>query len=124
VPLQLTYPEVLEMTSIEREVLLICPGIFVNHGRWKGLSMNELLKKAGMEEGVTHVSFSGAARRFEKTERFPIADVLSEKVFLAYGVNGEILPEQHGFPLRLVAEDYYGTIWVKYVHSVKLERIK
>jgi sulfoxide reductase catalytic subunit YedY len=33
-------------------------------------------------------------------------------------VNGETLPRKHGFPLRLVYEDAYGSEWVKYVKEV------
>ena len=50
-------------------------------------------------------------------------DVLSNKVFLAYAVNGEALPQKHGFPLRVVAEDYFGDFWVKFVYSMKVEKI-
>ncbi len=50
-------------------------------------------------------------------------DVLSEKVFLAYRVNGEQLPKKHGFPLRTVAEGYYGYDWVKHVYRVSVNKI-
>jgi sulfoxide reductase catalytic subunit YedY len=67
---------------------------------------------------VTHVSFSGPEGRYEKTERFPIEDIRSEKVFLAYKVNDNVLPKKHGFPVRVVAEGYYGGNWVKYAYKV------
>jgi len=34
-------------------------------------------------------------------------------------VNGRDLPEKHGFPLRAVAEDHMGSVWVKYVQRVE-----
>ena len=37
-PLELTCTQLLELPAIGRNVLLICPGIFTNHGRWKGIS--------------------------------------------------------------------------------------
>ena len=58
-----------------------------------------------------------------KVERFPIDAVLSNQVFLAYAVNGKTLPQKHGFPLRVVAEGYYGSDWVKYVYQMKVERL-
>ena len=121
-PFKLTYTQILTLPSIERKVLLICPGVFTNHGRWKGISMEKLLANAKVEKGATHVIFSGPEGDDEKQERFPLADVLSNKVFLAYGVNGETLPKKHGFPLRVVAEDYYGSDWVKYVSSVEVDK--
>ncbi len=58
-PLRLTYKDVTSLPSIEREVLQICPGFFANHGRWKGISIGQLLKKAEVKEGVTHVTLKG-----------------------------------------------------------------
>jgi len=122
-PLRLSYSEIIALPSIEREVLLICPGFFANHGRWKGVSMQQLLEKAKMEKGATHVTFTGPKGGDEKVERFPIEEVLSNQVFLAYGVNGEALPQKHGFPLRIVAEGYYGDDWVKYVYQMNVEKL-
>jgi DMSO/TMAO reductase YedYZ molybdopterin-dependent catalytic subunit len=117
-PLKLTYSQIAQMPSIERNVLLICPGFFAYHARWKGISVAKLLETAQMGTGVTQVAFSGPQGTYEKTERFPIEDIRSDKVFLAYNVNDKALPEKHGFPLRVVAEDYYGGEWVKYVYKI------
>ena len=122
-PLKLTYPQIKALPSIERNVILICPGIFVNHGQWKGVSINELFKMAQEEKGVTHVTFRGPEGDYEKVERYPMEEILSNQVFLAYQVNGQFLPEKHGYPLRLVAEEHYGYEWVKYVYTVTAEKI-
>jgi DMSO/TMAO reductase YedYZ molybdopterin-dependent catalytic subunit len=119
-PLQLSYEEIQILPAIERDVLLICPGFFANHGRWKGISMPALLKRARVENDITHVRFSGPEGPYEKVEQFPINEVLSHKVFLSYRVNGQRLPVKNGFPLRLVAEAYYGYTWIKYVSEVKV----
>jgi DMSO/TMAO reductase YedYZ molybdopterin-dependent catalytic subunit len=121
-PLTLTDKEIHALPSIERNVLLICPGFFANHGRWKGFSLGRLLEKAGCEKGATKVAVSGPKiGSYEKVDEFPLEDVLSNKVFLAYGVNGQVLPKKHGFPLRVVAEGYYGSNWVKYVYKVAVK---
>jgi len=116
--LRLTYNQIVQMPSIERNVLLICPGFFAYHARWRGISVAKLLETAELDSGLTHVAFSGPDGTYEKSERFSIADILSDKVFLAYSVNDSVLPKKHGFPLRVVAEDYYGGDWVKYVYKV------
>jgi sulfoxide reductase catalytic subunit YedY len=120
-PLSLTNEEIRDLPPIERNVLLICPGFFANHGKWKGFSLGGLLEKAKVEKGATLVKVSGPEEfGAEKIEEFPIEDIFTNKVFLAYGVNGQILPKKHGFPLRVVAEDYYGSYWVKYAYKVKV----
>jgi sulfoxide reductase catalytic subunit YedY len=122
VPTRLPYSQILTLPWIERKVILICPGVFVNHGKWKGISLMTVLNLAQMQADTTYINVYGPQGNREKVERFPIADVRSDKVFLAYAVNGEKLPQKHGFPLRIVAEDYYGDDWVKYVY--KIEAIK
>jgi len=117
-PFKLGYAQVTEMPSVKKDVLLICPGFFAYHARWEGVSVAKLLEMAGVSPDATHVSFSGPKEGYEKTERFPIEDIRSGKVFLAYNVNGRELPKKHGFPLRVVAEDYYGGDWVKYVYKI------
>jgi DMSO/TMAO reductase YedYZ molybdopterin-dependent catalytic subunit len=119
--LSVGYKEMLELPTVEKPVLMICPGIFVNHGRWRGVSVANLLKLAKAKKEVSHVSFKGPEGNYEKVMRVPLDDIAAQKVFLAHHVNGESLPRKHGFPLRLVAEGYYGFHWVKYVYKVTAE---
>ena len=120
-PLHLRYSEILALPAIERDVLMICPGIFANHGRWKGISMKVLFQKVKVKNGGTLVTFRGPEGKYEKVEQFHLKDVFSNKVFLAYEVNGKALPQKHGFPLRVVAEGHFGFNWVKYVHKITLD---
>jgi DMSO/TMAO reductase YedYZ molybdopterin-dependent catalytic subunit len=124
VPHNLDYSQILALPTIERNVLLICPGVFSNHGKWKGISLMTVLNPAQMKADTTHIMVSGPQGPYEKLERFPIADIRSNKVFLAYAVNGEKLPQKHGFPLRIVAEDYYGSDWVKYVYKIEALKVE
>jgi DMSO/TMAO reductase YedYZ molybdopterin-dependent catalytic subunit len=120
-PLALSYPDILALPSVEKKVLLICPGWFANVGVWKGIKMDTILEQAGIDPGVTHVVFSGPDIGYEQGKRFPIEALRDRKVFAAYAVNGAPLPKKHGFPLRIVAEGYYGDDWVKYVNRMTLK---
>ena len=116
--LSLNYSELTALPAFEKTVLLICPGFFVNNGAWKGVSVRELLTLAEVSKEVNYITFRGPEGNYEKIFRVPLNDVLTDKVFLAYQVNGAVLPRKHGFPLRIVAEGYYGYDWVKYVYRV------
>ena len=120
-PLSLKYSEILDLPSIEKTVLLVCPGVFVNNGTWKGISIRELLKRAQVKDDAAYVTLRGPRGNYEKVERYPLNDAGSDLLFLAYQVNGTALPRKHGFPLRLVAEGRYGSEWVKYVWNVKVD---
>ncbi len=122
--LSLNYSELTALPAVEKTVLLICPGFFVNNGVWKGVSVKELLKRADVGKDVNYITFRGPEGKYEKVFRVPLNDVLTDKVFLAYQVNGQTLPRKHGFPLRVVAEGYYGSDWVKYVYKVIVEVVR
>ena len=118
--LKLSYDDILQLPSIERNVLLICYGYFAHNGLWKGISSASLLKMAGLKPGVTHVKFSGPRGIKKKSATYTLEEVMADKVFLAYHLNGDALPESMGFPLRLVAEDHFGKYWIKYADEVQL----
>ena len=114
-PLSLTYDEILKYPSLIETVLLICPGFFTNNGRWSGVSFRTLLKSVVVHPEAKYLDVKGV---YGKVVRIPLKDIDRKRVFLSYRVNGEILPQKHGFPLRLVYEDAYGYDWVKYVDEI------
>ena len=84
--------------------------------------MKRLLKLLQVKSGATDIVFSSPSGTSPRKETFPLKLVKSNQVFLAYQVNGEILPEKHGFPLRVVAEGAFGSTWTKYVDSFEVVR--
>jgi sulfoxide reductase catalytic subunit YedY len=114
-PLSLSFDEILKYPSITEAVLLICPGFFSNNGRWTGVNLKSLLQEARVKKEAQYVDINGA---HGKGVRIPIKTLEQKKILLAYRVNGEPLPQKHGFPLRLVYEDAYGYDWVKYIDEI------
>ena len=114
-PLSLSYEQILQYPSHTDVVLLICPGFFANNGRWSGVSFRALLKNANVHQEAKYLDVKGA---YGKVVRISLKDIDRKRVFLAFRINGEPLPQKHGFPLRLVYEDAYGYDWVKYVEEI------
>ena len=114
-PLSLSYDEILKYPSSTETVLLICPGFFSNNGRWTGVNLKSLLQEAQIKKEAQYVDINGP---HGKGVRIPLRTINQKRIFLAYRVNGEPLPQKHGFPLRLVYEDAYGYDWVKYVDEI------
>lgn len=118
-PLSLSYQDILNMPSVEKKVLLICPGFFSYVATWKGFPLIQLLRECGLKPGSTKVKAYGPRRgKSAKEEIFTMEEINMEKIFIAYGVNGLTLPERHGFPVRIVAEDRYGDDWIKYLSRI------
>jgi len=113
--LSLTYEELSQMEMIEKKVILICPGFFVDYAEWEGVPLSTIFEKAKVEEGyetITFYALDGYSSRFSREE------VENNLLFLALKVNGETLPKEHGFPVRLVAEDILGGRWVKWISAI------
>ena len=119
-PLSLTLAQVKMTAVVERDVLLVCPGFFSNHGRWRGASLSALLQEAGPAPAADRVRIYGQSPFGDKKEVFSLSEAEADQVFLAYAVNGETLPVKHGYPLRVVAEGHWGAEWVKYVYRVEV----
>jgi DMSO/TMAO reductase YedYZ molybdopterin-dependent catalytic subunit len=119
-PLSLTYKEVTSLPMVERKELLICPGFFSYQALYRGVMLDVLLKKAGLQQGVQKVVIGGPKGGRLKRESFSMAEIKAGRVFLAWLVNGRPLPVKHGYPLRAVAPDRYGDDWVKYVTKVEV----
>ena len=47
-----------------------------------------------------------------------VADATRPEVLLVYAINGQPLPPQHGFPLRVIVPGWYGMAHVKWLRSI------
>jgi sulfane dehydrogenase subunit SoxC len=100
----------------------------VGTAEWSGVSLRDLLAEAGVRQGAVEVLFRGLDRGFEggledgeeqHYERsLPIDDALADEPLLAYEMNGQPLPPQHGAPLRLVVPGWYGMASVKWLDRI------
>lgn len=115
----LTFDELLGSDLVEAWVTLACVsnevgGDLVGNARWLGLPVRELLERAGPLPGADMV-LSTSADGF--TASTPIEALTDDRdALLAVGMNGEPLPVEHGFPVRMVVPGLYGyvsaTKWV------------
>jgi DMSO/TMAO reductase YedYZ molybdopterin-dependent catalytic subunit len=100
----------------------------VSTAEWTGVPLVEILDRAGARQGAREVLFRGAdsgtledhpeVLRFERSLR--LDDARDENVLLAYAMNGEPLPAQHGHPLRLIVPSWYAVASVKWLTEIEL----
>ncbi len=97
----------------------------VGTARWSGTPLRPLLEEAGVPDGTVEVLLTGLDRGIEGGEEqafqraLPLEEALRDEVLLAYEMNGEPLPAQHGFPLRLVVPGWYGMTNVKWIERIE-----
>jgi len=116
-PLTLTYEEILKYKTVTEVALLICPGVFVDNAEWTGIPLKTLLDEAGIKPDASKLTFR-SADGYQTV--LPLDVIKGEGVFLAHTVNGQTLPLEHGYPLRLVVRGNYGSDWSKWVESIKV----
>ncbi|RJP26793.1 MAG: oxidoreductase [Actinobacteria bacterium] len=112
-----TFDELLAMQAEERLVDLPCVEGWTETALWKGTRLIPLLESAGVLEGADNVVFSSPGGY---TTSLTLADIDETDPLLAYGANGEMLPHEQGFPLRLVVPDRLGYKWIKWVTSIEV----
>lgn len=108
------------------------PGAQWAHGAmgnaiWTGVTLKDLLAKANVKTGATHVAFRSLENgmepfpprtRFEKV--LTLDHALDGEVMVAYAMNHEALPVLNGFPVRLVVPGWYSTYWVKMLTEIEV----
>jgi DMSO/TMAO reductase YedYZ molybdopterin-dependent catalytic subunit len=92
----------------------------VSAAEWTGVPLAEVLDRTGIESGAREVLFRGAdggsGERFERS--LSLEDVAESEVLLAYAMNGEPLPVQHGHPLRVIVPGWYAVTAVKWLTEI------
>jgi sulfane dehydrogenase subunit SoxC len=96
----------------------------IGTGAWTGTPLAPILEEAGLEPDAVEVVFRGAdhgvqgeiEQDYERS--LSIADAMRDEVILAYELNGQPLPPQHGFPVRLLVPGWYGMTSVKWLRSI------
>jgi DMSO/TMAO reductase YedYZ molybdopterin-dependent catalytic subunit len=93
---------------------------------WTGTPLAPLLEEAGILPDAVEAVFTGVDRgiqgdvEHDYARSLPLDEAMRDEMLLAYAVNGQPLPPQHGFPLRLVVPGWYGMTHVKWLRSIEL----
>jgi DMSO/TMAO reductase YedYZ molybdopterin-dependent catalytic subunit len=101
----------------------------VSTAEWTGVPLATLLDKAGVKKGAVDVVLEGADTGEPKNDAkpagvlnfvrgLPLEKAAKPEVLLAYKMNGEALPTNHGFPLRAVVGGWYGMASIKWLSRV------
>ncbi len=100
----------------------------VSTAEWTGVPLAEVLDHAGVRPNAREVVFRGADGgtvdgvsdpiRFERS--LTVDQARDADVLLAYGMNGEALPTQHGYPVRLIVPDWYAVASVKWLTEIEI----
>ena len=121
-PHTLTYQELTALPSVERYVTLEC----ISNEVGGDLISNALVARraarghprecARLKPGIVDVAFESEDGY---SESIPVERAMRDEVMVVYEMNGEPLPESHGFPARLIVPGFFGLKSVKWLKKIE-----
>jgi DMSO/TMAO reductase YedYZ molybdopterin-dependent catalytic subunit len=144
-PLDLTLEDVRSLPATTQVVTIECAGngraFFsprvagvqwergaVGTAAWTGVRLADLLGRAAIKPSARYVWLDGADRGVGRAPDFirslPIDKALDRDTLLAYDMNGETLPIQHGYPLRAVVPGWEGAYAVKWLTHIQVRGVE
>ncbi len=119
--LELSLAEIQQMPVVREMRTLECisnpvGGDLISNAVWEGVRMAELLDLAGVKPDTTELVFRGAD---DYHTSIPLELARDERSVLAYRMNDEPLPSEHGAPLRALWPGRYGMKQPKWIVSIE-----
>lgn len=124
--IELDFAALLAKPMTERHVTIACVsnqvgGDLIGNALWLGWPVRDLLAMAGPQPGADMVLSRSSDGWTAGTPLEALTD--SRDAMLAAGMNGEPLPLEHGFPVRLIVPGLYGYVSAtKWVTELKVTR--
>ena len=103
-PLTMSFNDLMQRPMIDHDVTLTCVSESVGGGlagnaRWQGTLLADVLRKAGVKSGAQQIVMRDVNGMNLGVALDPVMD--GRKSLLAVGMNGQPLPPEHGFPVRV-----------------------
>ena len=131
-PLIFTLEELKRLPSVTRLHFIECAGNRSNrrhktvqetHGmtscaEWTGVLLSTLLNEAGVQEDGDWIVAEGV-EEVKGASSIPMSKAM-EDCLICYGMNGEAVRPQQGYPLRLLVPGFEGILSVKWLRRIKV----
>jgi len=97
----------------------------IGTAEWTGTPLRSILQDAGVSADAVEIVFNGLDQGVEGDQvqfyqrSLTVDEATRDEVLLAYEMNGEPLPPQHGYPLRLLMPGWYGMASVKWLDRIE-----
>jgi DMSO/TMAO reductase YedYZ molybdopterin-dependent catalytic subunit len=112
-PMTISFDELMKRPMIDHDVTLTCVsesigGNYIGNARWQGTLLADILKQAGIQKGADQIVLRDVNGMNIGLATDPVMD--GRASMLAVGMNGQPLPQEHGFPVRVVVPGLYGFV--------------
>jgi len=119
--LSLTLEDLMNYPATTLMATLECPmptEMLIGNANWTGVPLHTIIEATSPLNEAQSISFYALDGY---SIRFSLNDMLQrEDIILAYGMNGETLPLEQGYPLRLVVPGVFGYQWMQWVERIEI----
>ena len=120
-PLTLTFEQLIAWPALETTRTLECignpvGGPLIGAARWTGTLLKPILDTLGLQPASLRAKFTAADNY---TTAVDLKWLLHPETLLAYEMNGEPLPPEHGYPVRLLIPGLYGQKQPKWLTRIE-----
>jgi hypothetical protein len=120
-PGPLTLSDMMRYPAVTAPITLSCisnpiGGDLIGTSQWTGVRLVDFLADRGLRAEARALRIVAADGFFESVTR---ADMDDPRTLLVYGMNGEVLPNQHGYPLRIMIPNRYGMKQPKWIRRIE-----
>ncbi|MBA2595721.1 MAG: molybdopterin-dependent oxidoreductase [Chloroflexia bacterium] len=121
-PRSYTFAELMALAGVEQESTLMCISNQIGAGLmsnavWQGVPLRDLLEASRPMDGALEVFLNGVDAY---TDSFAFEKAMDPTTIVAFAMNGEPLPQRHGYPARVVVPGLYGEKNVKWVTRIEV----
>ena len=120
-PLTFTLDDLTALATTKKITTLCCisneiNGDLISTAEWQGVPLVDLLTQAGVQASAVDLKFTAAD---DYHDSIPVAIGQDPNVLLVVGMNGAPLPDDHGYPARLIIPPIYGMKNVKWLRKIE-----
>ncbi len=90
--------------------------------QWSGVRLRDVLQACGMRDDAVYIGYRGADAHLSGdpdkdaiSRGVPVAKAFEDEALVAFAMNGEAIPAEHGAPLRLVCGGWPGSVSGKWL---------
>ena len=120
-PLELSYADIRKLPMLKRRLTLECisnppDGTAISNADWVGTKLKPILDRAHVKPEARYVAMRAADNYYTGAPR---EEIMREENFLPYQMNGQVLPREHGFPVRIFIPGKYGMKQPKWITEIE-----
>jgi DMSO/TMAO reductase YedYZ molybdopterin-dependent catalytic subunit len=122
-PREFSLDEIHALPSVSQYITLSCisnqiGGDLISTTRYTGVRLMDFLNEVGLQADATALYIESVDGFYETVV---MEDIMDERTLLVYEMNGQPLPQEHGYPLRIYIPNRYGMKQPKWI--VRMEAV-